>query len=914
MSKVKKVLLVNLILMILMSSLSAGIPGYINVVTAYSHKPNNILENVFKNDKLTILPFIPENSDEVVKKSYIVEQFKIAREEIQNISNLKDIIVTGDIIKTKSNTYTVVIYGDVNGDGYADTFDAQKILLHDVYGGEHTLKGIYLLAANVKNDDNEVDAFDAQRILKFDVGTEKRLVVNEPASMKETDKEVPVITLIGDNPQRLKVGEKYYELGAKVTDNIDKNLTPIIDTTNVDTSKEGTYVVTYNVTDSNGNKAIEVKRTVNVIDYIKLVEIDVNNIKKEYEVGDAIDLTGGKINITYASGKKESINITKDMITGYDSSEVGNKTVTVKYSTTNTIDDKNADYKVDFNVEVKEENVDVPQTIEATIYDDLTQSNGKEVTIATITSNKAITSKDFTYSITKNGQIIDNKDIANVVIVPTDKKVVTMSFVSIEEGTYIITVTPTVEGAESFNIKVNIEDTTSVKQIILDGKDVTGQAINISVREGEIIQPKISFKNVKGEELKDITLKRANISLTSSENVVVELEDEDVAGTIKELYIRGILRTDNPIKVSITVDDVKFDMLITVLEKDVTLKANSDNISLYTTKPDNVENLMVGIYEDIYEDDNDQIITDIQVYNLSQIYITENGINRKLKRKEITDNITIKVNGTEIKDAKGNNIMYIAAFDANKKKQGMKDNNNESEYLGIRISDNATNEQLMAIEQAGKITVEYKYNDKKILLLELNVTNVEIADSVEQIVIDGKEASQQPINISIREGEVLQPRIHFKNAKGEDLTNITLKRINVSSISDDNVIVELQDANGSTSGAIKKIYIRGIEKTNNSPIKVDIVVDDVKLELLLTVIEKETTLKVTGNNTIDLYKTKPNNSENMMIGIYEDIYEDDNDQLVTDIQVYNLSPIYITENSIDRKLTRKEISNNIKIR
>ena len=79
------------------------------------------------------------------------------------------------------------------------------------------------------------------------------------------DSTSPVITLIGTSTLNLNVGDTYTEQGATATDNYDGNLTSSIVTTgNVDTSTAGTYFVQYNVSDSSGNAAIEVVRTVNV--------------------------------------------------------------------------------------------------------------------------------------------------------------------------------------------------------------------------------------------------------------------------------------------------------------------------------------------------------------------------------------------------------------------------------------------------------------------------------------------------------------------------------------------------------------------------------------------------------------------------------------------------------------------------
>jgi len=82
------------------------------------------------------------------------------------------------------------------------------------------------------------------------------------------DTTVPVITLYGDNPQYIEVGSAYTELGATAEDNNDGDITGsiVIDSSAVNTGLLGDYIVTYNVTDSEGNAAVQVSRTVTVQD------------------------------------------------------------------------------------------------------------------------------------------------------------------------------------------------------------------------------------------------------------------------------------------------------------------------------------------------------------------------------------------------------------------------------------------------------------------------------------------------------------------------------------------------------------------------------------------------------------------------------------------------------------------------
>ena len=76
----------------------------------------------------------------------------------------------------------------------------------------------------------------------------------------------PVITLNGDSEITLEVFSTYTELSAVITDNYDTALGIIIDSTSIDMNTIGVYTVTYNITDTNSNVAIEVTRTVNVVD------------------------------------------------------------------------------------------------------------------------------------------------------------------------------------------------------------------------------------------------------------------------------------------------------------------------------------------------------------------------------------------------------------------------------------------------------------------------------------------------------------------------------------------------------------------------------------------------------------------------------------------------------------------------
>ncbi len=82
----------------------------------------------------------------------------------------------------------------------------------------------------------------------------------------------PVITLIGSAYITVAQGSGYSDPGATATDKEDGNVTANISVTgNVETATVGTYILTYNVMDSDGNEAVAVIRTVNVTDQTKPV-------------------------------------------------------------------------------------------------------------------------------------------------------------------------------------------------------------------------------------------------------------------------------------------------------------------------------------------------------------------------------------------------------------------------------------------------------------------------------------------------------------------------------------------------------------------------------------------------------------------------------------------------------------------
>lgn len=92
----------------------------------------------------------------------------------------------------------------------------------------------------------------------------------------------PSITLLGKNPDTLQRTLTYVDAGATATDDIDGNITANIKRTGtVDSSKVGTYILTYTVSDIAGNTTSKT-RTVIVINKVGVKEI--NNVASAVQV------------------------------------------------------------------------------------------------------------------------------------------------------------------------------------------------------------------------------------------------------------------------------------------------------------------------------------------------------------------------------------------------------------------------------------------------------------------------------------------------------------------------------------------------------------------------------------------------------------------------------------------------------
>ncbi len=125
----------------------------------------------------------------------------------------------------------------------------------------------YTVTVDVADTDGQVN-LDIANTTGIQDLTGNNLSTVTPAGSVESytlDNSAPVITLQGTSPVNVILGGNYSDQGATALDNVDGDLTGAIITSGaVNTAVAGSYIITYNVSDTAGNAATAVTRTVTV--------------------------------------------------------------------------------------------------------------------------------------------------------------------------------------------------------------------------------------------------------------------------------------------------------------------------------------------------------------------------------------------------------------------------------------------------------------------------------------------------------------------------------------------------------------------------------------------------------------------------------------------------------------------------
>jgi len=311
------------------------------------------------------------------------------------------IIEVGEVYSELQATASDNVDGDISGN-----------ILVDATNVNTSIVGSYTVFYNVQ-DGNSNSAATATRTVNV------------------VDTTIPTITLIGANPQVIEVGSAYTELTATASDNYDGDISGdiVIDATNVDTAIVGTYTVTYNVIDANTNAALEVEGTVSVVDTTKPIITLTGNNPQVIEVHSPYTELTATANDNYDGDISANIII--------DATNVNTAIVGTYIVTYNVIDaNSNAALEVERTVSVVDTTKPIitlvgvnPQVIEynelyselgATAtdnYDDNTALTGTIVIDATNVVEGVLGTYTVTYNVTDvNGNVADQVErIVNIV-------------------------------------------------------------------------------------------------------------------------------------------------------------------------------------------------------------------------------------------------------------------------------------------------------------------------------------------------------------------------------------------------------------------------------------------------------------------------------------------------------------------
>ena len=407
---------------------------------AYNHSTENALDNVFMQDNNLILPFIFDNASQAETLD-IRAKFAKANLTIKSISN--EPVGTGTQITVNENTetYNIVIYGDVNGDGKINLIDVQRIILHYLNPNTNALTGLNAIAANVNNkDNNDINLIDAQRIILFYLGNlNTGLVVGEPGASNPVEPEDTISNITITNPTK----------------------------------------------------------------YI-------------YTVGEEINLAGGKINITYASGKVETIDMEKYMISGYNKNVPGKQTVTVSYRVNDTIN-----FTSSFEVLVNVLNKEITTIISSTNFTDGICYQPVEFTLKSGENEEDININDLKLVIKdSNGKIINDEKIASIGKRNGANGVIIVSFVGKVADSY--TIIPSVGKVTGTDIKIVIKEDKSINKITLDTNNfVQGTEAKVGIHFWH------EYTAEDRKEIDGVDMSKVSVSASSESLIDVKFLNED---------------------------------------------------------------------------------------------------------------------------------------------------------------------------------------------------------------------------------------------------------------------------------------------------------------------------------------------------------------------------------------------------
>ena len=226
---------------------------------------------------LLFVPSIKLKGNKVVEISYNEKYNEAgvkAKYMFKDIS--KKVKITGTVDTSKIGTYEIKYSVK---EGLINKTKVRKVNVVDKKAPIISLEGDtdVIICPNKKYKEagfSAVDEYDGDLTDKVEINEQDKDItytVSDKSGNKDTkvrnfervDKENPVINLNGNSTTYVTINTKFSEPGYKATDNCDEDITDKVKTSgSVDTSKEGTYEIKYNVTDTAGNSVEAVRKVI----------------------------------------------------------------------------------------------------------------------------------------------------------------------------------------------------------------------------------------------------------------------------------------------------------------------------------------------------------------------------------------------------------------------------------------------------------------------------------------------------------------------------------------------------------------------------------------------------------------------------------------------------------------------------
>lgn len=171
----------------------------------------------------TAVPFVLANRDDrvTIKDIKESEQFNITKFNGIAVPSENTIVGTGDTFVSNGEEYTVVVYGDVDGNGEINSIDALDVEKHVTK--IEKLDSVQQEAGDVANDD-EINSLDSLAIEKYIVGLQDPVINKLPA---EEVQDSNYTVTVNDNGVVNNVNERSSKVTIKLTEELTEDMTGV---------------------------------------------------------------------------------------------------------------------------------------------------------------------------------------------------------------------------------------------------------------------------------------------------------------------------------------------------------------------------------------------------------------------------------------------------------------------------------------------------------------------------------------------------------------------------------------------------------------------------------------------------------------------------------------------------------------